>query len=174
MPAMQAASIPCTPMTQMPQTPAWKQRLQYEQQLEQAGRIADSEKVVVQELRAAERDEPDSVRVGVTSANLANLADSQGRYLQAGSLYERSADSAQFAAALSDLALVYLVQRKPERAASLVAWVMLTAARCREAISYALRPQTLLKAIDVPAKNRIDTLITLASFDETSETDTCQ
>jgi tetratricopeptide (TPR) repeat protein len=220
--------------------PAWKQRLQVAQQLEQAGRIEEAEKVVVQELRAAERDEPDSVRAGVILANMANLADSQGRYLQSSSLCERSmallekflgpsdratlnvlhrlanasmnlgryakaeslllrvvaarerdadSDSAPLAAALGDLGLVYLAQRKPERAEPLVrrtlaivekdsagheialastfntmAWVMLTSARYTEAISYAERSQALLKAVNAPAKNMIDTLVTLASL----------
>ena len=222
----------------------WKQRLQLGQQLEHAGRFEEAQKVFLEELSAAEREEPESARVGAILANLANVASLQGRYLEANRLSERStailerslgpddpatlnvlhiladasmnlgryakaeelllrvvaarerrADSgaAEVAAALSDLGLVYLGQRKPEMAEPLVrralaavekssisnktgneiemastlnalAWVLSVSARYEEATSYAERSQTLLEAVRAPVKNRIDTLTTLAAL----------
>ena len=45
-----------------------------------------------------------------------------------------------------------------------LAWVLLASARYAEATSYAARSQTLLEAVKAPAKNRIDTLTTLAAL----------
>jgi hypothetical protein len=58
----------------------WKQRLQFGQQLEHAGRFEEAGKIFEQKLHDAVREEPRSVRVGAILANMADLAGMQGRY----------------------------------------------------------------------------------------------